>query len=300
MQVIIPDYSVGGRKVDFALCHPPLKPVVSIEVNPTGQIEGIGRQLSESPLRGRVPIIIHTDGPEWYFFHPTAGGDYKEHWTYKVNLIEADNQESARRLNRYLNYELICTGEAITSIRDDCWDLAKQREIETNLPKAWLKLVEEADEFLIDIMAEQTESLCGYQPTGEQVLDFLKSLDRTSPQLRETPAPPIQKRPSRPLSKGPPTRLVVTMPSGEKVAYGAGADTFAKVIEKIGIERVRNLRQTYGISLISTSRHPKYAQRKIGQYYILTQINTQRKKQILETIASNLGVRLEVEIIPKN
>ena len=38
--------------------------------------------------------------------------------------------------------------------------------------------MEEADEFLLDVVAEKTESLCDYRPTNEQVLDFLKSLER--------------------------------------------------------------------------------------------------------------------------
>jgi len=31
-QIVSPEYSVEGRRVDFALCHPPTKPVVFIEV----------------------------------------------------------------------------------------------------------------------------------------------------------------------------------------------------------------------------------------------------------------------------
>ncbi|MEK7404317.1 MAG: hypothetical protein AAB225_04345 [Acidobacteriota bacterium] len=39
-QVVAPEYSVEGRRVDFALCHPPGKPAVFIEVKQVGQSDG--------------------------------------------------------------------------------------------------------------------------------------------------------------------------------------------------------------------------------------------------------------------
>ena len=191
-QVIIPEYLMEGRKVDFALCHPPLNPLVCIEVKQIGQIGRAERRLFEYLFRRRVPIAILTDGREWHFFQPSGQGDYKEHRVYKLDLIGTDNQESSERLNRYLNYKLIRTGEAIRAFEDDYRDITKQRDIETSVPKAWIKLVEEGDEFLIDVVAEKTESLCGYKPTDEQVLDFLQSLKREkSPEEAHSPISPV-------------------------------------------------------------------------------------------------------------
>src|SRR5271169_845724 len=46
-QVVAPEYSVEGRRVDFCLCHPSAKPVVFIEVKQLGQSDGGERQLFE-------------------------------------------------------------------------------------------------------------------------------------------------------------------------------------------------------------------------------------------------------------
>ena len=102
-QVIIPEYSVEGRRVDYALCHPLSKPLVFIEVKQVGNIEGAERQLFEYAFHTGVPIAILTDGREWHFFHPSGQGDYKERRVYKLDLIERDSEESAIRLNRYLH-----------------------------------------------------------------------------------------------------------------------------------------------------------------------------------------------------
>ena len=298
-QVVTPEYSVEGRRVDFALCNPPLKPLVFIEVKQVGQIKGAERQLFEYAFHTGVPIAILTDGREWHFFQPGGQGDYKERRVYKLDLIKTDNEESLDRLNRYLNYELIRTGKAIRAIEEDYRAISKQRHIQTSLPEAWIKLMEEADEFLIGVVAKKTESLCGYTPTGKQVLDFLKSLNGNSLHSREVPTSPIQEDP--PSSTG--KHLVVTMPNGQKIAHRVGADTFVEVIEKLGIEKVKDLGAKVRPSpliLTSKSDKPNLNQRKSGRYYIVTHGTAETKKNILEKIASNLGVRLKVEIVSKD
>ena len=288
-QVIVPEYSVEGGRVDFALCHPQLKSLVFIEGKQVGQIEGAERQLFQYAVHRGVPIAILTDGREWHFFQPGGQGDYTERRVCKLDLIETENEESSGRLNRYLSYELIRTGEAIRAIEDDYRDISKRRHIETSLPEAWIKLVEEADEFLIEVVAEKTESLCGYKPTGEQVLDFLKNLDKDRPPRRKDRSPPRRK------SKKPPTGLVVTMSNGDRIAHHKAIETFAGVIEQLGIDRVRNVDP----GLISTSKSSKHRY-QIGQYYTKDQTSTVAKKQILERIARKLDVRLRVKIVSKD
>ena len=290
-QVIIPEYSVEGRRVDFALCHPPSKPIVFIEVKQVGNIEGAERQLFEYAFHKGVPIAILTDGREWRFFHPTAQGDYRERRVRELNLGEDNSGESAGCLNRYLNYESIRTGEAIEAIKADYEKVVQQRQVAKRLPEAWSKLLEEADEFLLHAVAEKTENLCDYRPTDEQVLAFLKSLKQ------EQEIKPIPKR--KHLTRNP--GLLVTMSDGEIINHKTSATTFAEAIEKLEIERVRNLELIVsGIPLISTSNHPTYNQRKSGRYYIMTNTSTKEKKRLLDRIASRLDVQLQVEIVEKS
>ncbi len=303
-QVIIPEYSVGGRRVDFALCYPPSKPIIFIEVKQVGNIEGAERQLFEYAFHEGVPITILTDGQEWHFFHPSGQGDYRERRVYKLDLIERDSEESAKRLTRYLHYQSIRTGEAVKAIEEDYRDISRRRQVATRLPEAWSKLLEEADEFLLHAVAEKTENLCGYRPTDDQVLSFLKNLEKKTELSQRGPlsptTSPVQPGPRRQSrkQKSPQIRLVVTMPNGEKIDHNVVAITFAEVIEKLGIERVRNLEcQVNRIPLISTSNHPVYNQHKSGQYYIMTNTSTKKKKRLLEEIAADLHEPLKIEII---
>ena len=305
-QVIIPEYSVEGRRVDFALCHPPSKPIVFIEVKQVGNIEGAERQLFEYAFHEGVPIAILTDGREWRFFHPTAQGDYRERQVGELNLSEGDNEENIKRLNRYLNYESIRTGEAVEAIKTDYEEVVQQRQVATRLPEAWNKLLEEADEFLLHAVAEKTEDLCDHRPTDEQVLDFLKSLKKKNELDMErnlvssnTVPTYLNKKPSI-QSKAPAKFIVVTMPNGEVIKEYSGIGTFVKVIEKLieeyGEEAV--LRAAGGHSIISTSsfNYPGKRDKRLGRFYISTNHGTDQKEIYLNHIADRLGVDLKIKI----
>jgi len=174
-QIVFPEYPLTGRRVDFALCHPPGKPLVFIEVKPLGQSDTGERQLFEYAFHKGVPMAILTDGHEWHFFLPAEQGDYGERRVYKLDIVERDIGEISRRLERYLKYEAVCSGAAIESARADYKDVARERLIRTNLPEAWSKLIQEEDELLLELVAARVESLCGYKPDLHAVASFLKA-----------------------------------------------------------------------------------------------------------------------------
>ncbi len=286
-QVVAPEYGVEGTRVDFALCHPPSKPRVLIEAKQVGNIKGAEEQLFGYDARVRVPIAVLTDGGGWHFFHPTGEGTWQERKICELDFIAGDRAENAERLNRYLNYESIRTEKAIEAIKEDYEKVVQQRQVATRLPEAWNKLVEEADEFLLHAVAEKTESLCGYRPTDEQVLAFLRSLK-------------IESKPNGNGNRVWNPGLLVTMHNGETINHKVSAITFVEVIEKLGIDRVRNLNKVYIIPLISTSKNSRYTQRKSGRYYIMTNTDTKTKKRLLEEIAADLQEPMKVKIIEKS
>ena len=317
-QLVFPQYPVEGGKVDFALCHPLLEPCAFIEVKHVGNIEGAEEQLFRYAFRRGVPIAILTDGQKWRFFYPIGQGDYRERKVHELDLIEDNSEKSAERLSRYLNYASIRTGEAIKAIEEDYRDVSTQRQVATRLPEAWSKLVEEADEFLLHAVAEKTESLCGYRPNDEQVLDFLKSLERRaesdrkvsfSPSIQQNPATPLSTRedttwiPSRQQkAKASPRRFIVIMPNDETIESTTSQDTFVeallKLIEMLGEERVISADKNN--SCISTvPLREGVRPRSYSKYFISTNHGTSAKKRLLDRIASNLGVRLKVEITDK-
>jgi hypothetical protein len=174
VQVIWPEYSLGGRRVDFALCNPPGKPIAFVEVKQVGRSEGAERQLFEYAFHVGVPLAILTDGQEWNFFLPAEQGDYGERRVYKLDLLERDTGECVNRLKRYLQYAAVVSGQAIDNARADYRNNSRERQMQAAMPKAWQKLVEDEDEILLELIADHVESLCGYKPDLNTVAHFLK------------------------------------------------------------------------------------------------------------------------------
>lgn len=181
-EVVCPEYSLSGRRVDFALCSPPSKPIAFIEVKQIGHSDGAERQLFEYAFHDGVPLAILTDGREWNFFLPGEQGDYGERRVYKLDIIDRDLVECVERLERYLLYAAVVSGAAIQAARDDYRNVSKERQMLAALPKVWHQIIVEEDEMLLEIVADRVEILCGFKPGPDMVASFLKqwNIDRST------------------------------------------------------------------------------------------------------------------------
>ena len=171
-----PEYSLGSRRVDYALCSPPSKPIAFIEVKQIGQSEGAERQLFEYAFHIGVPMAILTDGQEWNFFLPGEQGDYRERRVYKLDIVERSVNECVDWLERYLLHSAVASGAAIQAARDDYRNVSKDRQMLSALPKAWSQIIADEDEMLLEIVADRVESLCGFKPEPDMVAVFLKKI----------------------------------------------------------------------------------------------------------------------------
>lgn len=189
--VVAPEYSVASRRVDLALCDPPARPVVFVEVKQAGQTDGADRQLFEYAFHEGVPMAVLTDGQEWSFYLPAEQGRYEDRRVYRLDLVERDVDECERRLLRYLSYDAVRSREAIENARRDYRDVHRRRQIDETLPQAWRKLIEGPEELLIELLSDQVESLCGYRPDPDAVVRFLaERIPLSSSTGLRLPAPP--------------------------------------------------------------------------------------------------------------
>jgi len=171
--IVMPEYSLENRRVDYALCNTANKPAIFIEVKKVGYADGAERQLFEYAFHLGIPMAILTDGQEWSFYLPAEQGAYHERRVYKLNLLERSIDEAKERLNRYLNYERVVSGESIKSARSDYQKITTIRDIDSTFPKAWQELLDEQDSLLLDLLAEKVEDLCGFKPDPDACSQFL-------------------------------------------------------------------------------------------------------------------------------
>lgn len=237
--VVSPEYSVEGRRVDYALCHPRGKPIVFIEVKQVGQSNGADRQLFEYAFHRGVPMAILTDGQEWHFFLPGEQGDYGERRVYKLDILERDPDESVSRLQRYLDYRAVCSGEAIEAAKRDYRNIARERQIQAALPEAWVKLIGEGDELLLELIADKVESLCGYKPSPDTVVSFLSQKvqlkDMTLPPPKVHTKPPVLSQPptvTRPLAKLGPSSFGFVL-DGKEFSARSAHDVLVNILRQL-------------------------------------------------------------------
>ena len=88
------------------------------------------------------------------------------------------------------------------------------------------------------------------------------------------PAPPVA------FPKGAGSKLRVHL-NGKVLEYPTAAETFARTIAEIGIDRVAPLDKTLWGPLIGTSVMPRRQQFVVGQYHICTHSNTEVKNASL-------------------
>lgn len=172
--IMAPEFSLGGRRVDYALCHRPGKPRVLVEVKQVGQGVGAERQLFEYAFHRGIQMAVLTDGREWHFFLPAGEGDYSERRVHRIDLSDDDIDKIEERLTRYLGYDAVRSGAAIELAQRDYRDLAEKRQIRNTLPEAWAKLVETEDDLLIELLAEKVRDLCGIKPDPDTTATFLR------------------------------------------------------------------------------------------------------------------------------
>ena len=201
-QIVCPEYTIEGKRVDFALRQQARRPDVFIEVKQVGQSEGADRQLFEYAFHEGVPLAVLTTGQEWHFYLPAEHGSYQERRVYRLDLLEREPEESAERLIRYLSAERVAAGDSLAAAREDNQGNARNREIQQTLPNAWRRLIDEQDELLIELIATKVEEICGYKPDPDTAALFLEQLTRADSLLPEDPTP-AHRRPSAPVGPVP-------------------------------------------------------------------------------------------------
>lgn len=232
--IVWPEYSLEGKRVDYALCYPPGEPIVFIEVKPIGQSEGAERQLFEYAFHVGVPLAVLTDGQEWNFFLPGEQGSYGERRVYKLDIVERDIADCVSRLSRYLEYQAVVSGKAVEAAREDYRNVSRERQMRDTLPKAWANLLEEEDDLLLELVAERVEQLCGYKPDPDMVARFLK--DNV---FLRTPSAPMQPSRQKPplvtpaASVGSPARNVGFVFNGKHYPAQSARDVLVSVFEEL-------------------------------------------------------------------
>jgi len=152
-EIVIPEYSLGAKKVDYALCPTnPQSPKVIIEVKAIGNIQGADEQLFRYAFNlGGDIIAVLTDGKTWCFYYVAGSGDIENRKVCSLDLTKDNPEYIKEKMERYLSFNNVSYGKSAGHAKDD-WN--KSRE-EKTIPQVFAELVREQDNPIIDLIIER-------------------------------------------------------------------------------------------------------------------------------------------------
>lgn len=320
--LVWPEFQTGEGRCDFALCHPPSKPAVFIEVKQPGRGEGEDavRQALEYAFHTGVPFVVLTDGKTWSFYLPAERGSYEDRRVYKLDLFERPPTEAAETLQRYLARARVESGESLETARLEYRNRKGKSEARAAIPEAWRELVEKGDELLVDLLASSVESKAGVRPTDDDVAEFLVGLGTSiaaessrgnASQPSNIPSP---SRPSVQRPIGEPSRSGKLVISGRAYSYQNAKEAMVIVL--------RELAKTDASFLERCSQHPDAQGRKRryiartaeelypdrpdlrdfraalpGGWLVATNLNNVLKKTIIKLAADVAGLSFGKDVV---
>ena len=197
-----PEYQTGEGRPDFALCHPPTKPAIFIEVKQPGKVEDAAvHQALQYAFQTGVPFIVLTDGATWSFYLPAEQGSYEKRRVYRLDLLERPPVEAAEALCRYLAHDRVVAGEALEIARQEYRSLFRRDQARAAIPEVWRELVDKGNEELVELLAGKVEPKTGIRPDADDVAEFLSGLGK--PVIVETSRSNTSEHTERPISQWP-------------------------------------------------------------------------------------------------
>jgi hypothetical protein len=161
--------------VDFALKHQDsIKAFLSVKKDLNNFKEYIEMLLNWS-VQCNVKLTIYTNGLSWWFFLPLIEGSIDDKIFCMIDTQKEKIEVADKKFSDFLLKKSIVSDSATKLAEDICNKRKEAMLINEHLPKAWEKIMNEPDKWLVDVISEVTESLCGYKPDIERVKEFVRS-----------------------------------------------------------------------------------------------------------------------------
>ena len=197
---VVPEYTVGTRRVDYAL-RPGTPNAVFIEVKRPGEnLERHQQQLLEYCFQEGVNLAVLTNGRTWWLYLPLQAGSWEQRRFLTIDLEVQEPDIVERRFLEYLSPEVVGSGQSVSDAEALVKSQQRAEIVGKTIVAAWNQIVETPDELLVDLISETTERICGFKPEPELIEQFLAQRIRT---LFDSPPEPEVLPRGRPPTPAP-------------------------------------------------------------------------------------------------
>ena len=214
---VVPEYTVGNRRVDYAL-RPGTPNAVFIEVKRPGEnLERHQQQLLEYCFQEGVNLAVLTNGRTWWLYLPLQAGSWDQRRFLTIDLEVQEPDIVERRFLAYLSPEMVGSGQAVRDAEALVESQQRAEIIGKTIVAAWNQIVQTPDELLVELISETTERICGFKPEPELVQQFLAQRIQTLFNLPPEPEVLPRRQTTTPAPIGPTSITTRQVPTGKQV-----------------------------------------------------------------------------------
>jgi hypothetical protein len=192
VEEICPDFSSDASTVSYALRIDHVGKMLLDVKRDHGGTDGLHKHLVDLAAREAFELCVHTNGPRWWFYLPSAKGGLSQKRCHVIDLIEQKPEDAAADLITFLSREKVAGGghlEAAMAAHQH----QKRKMAAEFLPEAWNKVMAGPNKILVEILSDATEELCGCKADPGVVEGFIRRhvtqwlLSDTAPNREEPP-----------------------------------------------------------------------------------------------------------------
>ena len=309
-QVVRPEFQIETRKVDFALCDPPGKPRVLLEVKAVGSADQKGEdQLFQYCYRKGVKLAVLTDGNTWKLYYPYGDGEYSDRLFRDLDIINGDVTSIADTLQWFLAIDAVKSGVAFERCEEAYAECVSRRKAAEAFSSVWDTILREPDEELVELFRRRVEKSTGVHPEQDAVFEFLGKQAGRIPTERPVPPrgirqPERYEEPSSPFYtlNGVTTRCK----TGKEVFVGVFRE-FAKrdlnfceryaSTQKTGGRRLEIARRAKDLYPPGTKLSTTDASELSGGWWLATHLNNDSKKTRIQRACDVAGIKYGHDLI---
>lgn len=171
-----PEYSVGGGRVDWALCEDEEPCLFLEEKAPDQALSAHEEQLLQYSFAQGIPLAVLTNGNEWWLYLPLEEGNWSARKFAVVDLEKQPTDEACQVLEAYLDKKAVWSGRAKDIARDKFAEARERQRIRDELPGVIQELLVSPSEFITEVFQTEAQTELGALPGKELVKDVLREI----------------------------------------------------------------------------------------------------------------------------
>ncbi len=176
---IQPEYITKMQKIDYAIRQNNSVDAFLIVRKGIENLKADIEALLDCAENAHAKIAIFTNGFSWWFFLPSIEGNIDDKRFWSIDTFKEKPELIASKLFDFLSKESFIKGNAIKLAEEICNKRKEATLINTYLPKAWEKVINEPEKYLVDVISDVTMELCGYKPKREKIVEFIRVEGKT-------------------------------------------------------------------------------------------------------------------------